>query len=128
MKFCKSFLVVVRKVAIMLFERVKLLSGKREKNIKTVALELGLSENYFYSWKTSSPKTEVLKKVADYFDVSLDYLTGRTDTPSITSDEQREQTIEEALNSVISYDGKPLTDNDREVLRRITEAYLDGKI
>lgn len=112
----------------MLFERIKFLSEKRGKNVKTVALELGLSENYFYSWKNSSPKTEVLEKVADYFDVSLDYLTGRTDEPNLSSVEQREKTIEEALDSVMSYDGKPLTDNDREVLKRITEAYLDGKI
>lgn len=61
----------------MLFERVKLLSEKRGKNVKTVALELGLSENYFYSWKTSNPKSDVLEKVADYFDVSVDYLLGR---------------------------------------------------
>lgn len=113
----------------MLFERVKELAMKRDKNVKEVALELGFSENYFYSWKKGMPKADMLEKVANYFDVSTDYLLGRTDNPYLgQSTEQRELTIEEALNSVMSYDGKPLSENDREVLKRITEAYLDGKI
>ncbi len=36
-------------------------------------------------------------------------------------------TIEEAINSVMSHGGKEVTDNDREVLKRIAEAYLEGK-
>jgi hypothetical protein len=60
--------------------------------------------------------------------VSTDYLLGRTDNPSVLSDEQkREQTVEEALQSVMSYDGKEVTENDREILKSIIEAYLDKK-
>jgi hypothetical protein len=29
---------------------------------------------------TREPKIEILVRIADYFDVSLDYLTGRIDT------------------------------------------------
>ncbi|WP_317944533.1 helix-turn-helix transcriptional regulator [Carnobacterium maltaromaticum] len=60
-----------------LFERVKSLAKKRNKNLKEVALELGLSENAFYSWKKSAPSSDNLQKVADYFNVSTDYLLGR---------------------------------------------------
>ncbi|MGX7134350.1 helix-turn-helix domain-containing protein [Enterococcus sp. DIV0180] len=113
----------------MLFERVKELAKKRNKTLKDVALELGFSENAFYKWNKQSPKAENLQKTADYFHVSTDYLLGRTDNPYAgISSEQREMTIEEALNSVMSYDGKPVTENDREVLKRIAEAYLDGHL
>lgn len=111
------------------FDRIKELSKGRGKSPKQVALELGLGENLFYKWKTSSPTADKLQLVADYFNVSTDYLLGRTDNPYAgISSEQREMTIEEALNSVMSYDGKPVTENDREVLKRIAEAYLDGHL
>lgn len=60
-----------------LFERIKSLANQRDKSMKEVALELGFSENLFYRWKTTEPKARDLQKVADYFDVSVDYLLGR---------------------------------------------------
>ena len=41
---------------------------------------------------------------------------------------QRELTIEEAIRSAVSYKGKEVSENDKEVLTRIVEAYLDGKL
>lgn len=35
-----------------------------------------------YEQERREPDIETLKKLADYFDVSLDYLLGRTDTPN----------------------------------------------
>ncbi|HHY21623.1 MAG TPA: helix-turn-helix transcriptional regulator [Bacilli bacterium] len=106
------------------FERIKLLAKKKGKNLKEVALELDFGENAFYKWKKSSPSAENIKKVADYFDVSVDYLLETTNNPVKPKENL---TVEEALDSVMSYDGKPLTDNDREVLRRIIEGYLNTK-
>lgn len=111
------------------FDRVKKLADKKKISIVELEEKVGFSKNSMYSWKKNKPSAEKLEAVADYFNVSTDYLLGRTDNPySGQTEEQREKTIEEALDSVMSYDGKPLTDNDREVLKRITEAYLDGKI
>ena len=62
----------------MLVERIKELSEKRGENLKAVAQKLGFSENAFYKWNSQSPKAENLQKVADYFNVSVDYLLGRT--------------------------------------------------
>ncbi|QPQ31015.1 helix-turn-helix domain-containing protein [Lysinibacillus sp. JNUCC 51] len=67
----------------MLFERVKKLAEERGENLKSVAQKLGFSENAFYKWKTQSPKSETLEKTADYFNVSIDYLLGRTDQKDI---------------------------------------------
>lgn len=110
------------------FDRIKELSKRQGKSVSKVALDLGFSENLFYRWKKSEPKAKDLEKVADYFHVSLDYLLGRSDDPySGLSPEQRDLTVEEALKSVMSYDGEPLTDNDREILAGIIEAYLEKK-
>ncbi|MEG0619179.1 MAG: helix-turn-helix transcriptional regulator [Bacilli bacterium] len=110
------------------FDRIKILADKKGISVSKAASDIGFSENLFYQWKTSSPKSDRLQLVADYFGVSTDYLLGRTDNPYLgQTDDQRERTVQEALDSVMSYDGEPLTDNDREVLKRIVEAYLDGK-
>lgn len=42
-----------------------------------VSKETGISQTTFSNWKSgrSIPKTDALQKIADYFNVSLDYLT-----------------------------------------------------
>ena len=53
----------------------------RRKNCKpnTVAKEIGLSTAIATKWKEGSiPTGEVLIKIADYFDYSIDYILGRT--------------------------------------------------
>lgn len=60
-----------------IFDNINSLAKKQGKNVKTVALDIGLSENAIYAWKKTKPKAEDLAKVADYFHVSVDYLLGR---------------------------------------------------
>ena len=64
----------------------KIFKLMEEKNISANALskELGFKNNVvFTQWKNrqSKPSADALAKLADYFDVSVDYLLGRTDTP-----------------------------------------------
>ncbi|MBG0302138.1 helix-turn-helix domain-containing protein [Enterococcus faecalis] len=71
------------------FERIKILAKNRSKTIKQVTLDLGYSENYFYSLKSGKqPSAEKLKEIADYFNVSVDYLLGRTENPNISSSKE----------------------------------------
>lgn len=99
------------------FENIKNLAKTRHITMKDLALELGFSENLFYTWKKTNPKASDLAKVADYFHVSVDYLLGReekSDVPDLT--------IDEILNSVENYSGGQLNESDREMLRIIIEA------
>lgn len=110
------------------FERVKMLADKRKISIVELEEKLNFSKNSLYAWKKSKPSIDKLNAVADYFNVSTDYLLGRTDDPNIgVTPEERKLTVEEALASVMSSDGKPLTDNDREILSAMIEAYLEKK-
>ncbi|EEI12206.1 DNA-binding helix-turn-helix protein, partial [Enterococcus faecalis TX0104] len=65
-----------------LFERISYLAKKQGLSVFDLAEKLNLSRNSIYSWKKSSPKAETLEKVAEYFDVTTDYLLGRTDNPN----------------------------------------------
>ena len=101
------------------FERIKNLADKQKIGLKDLALQLGFSENYFYNMKNakSSPSSEILTKVADYFHVSVDYLLGRDQSKDLP-----DLTIDQILDSVENYSGGELNESDREMLRIIIEA------
>lgn len=50
-----------------------------------VALAAGVSTTQYqnYEYGKSEPTASVLIALADYFDVSIDYLVGRTDNPKV---------------------------------------------
>jgi len=62
----------------------EILIGLRKENkvsANDLALSLNFTKNAIYEWEhdRSQPNIETLKKLADYFNVSIDYLVGRTD-------------------------------------------------
>ena len=65
--------------------RIKLIATKKNIVIKEMLLECNLSKNAISSMSSggSMPKSENLAKIADYLDVSVDYLLGRTNEPQI---------------------------------------------
>ncbi len=66
-------------------ERLINLRTKNNIMAKDVALYIGISKQAFsqYEKQQSAPSTDILVSIAEYFDVSLDYLTGRTDEQDI---------------------------------------------
>ena len=63
------------------YERIESLRKKRGISQGCLEKELGFSNGSISKWKTSMPKPERLQKIADYFDVSVDYLmTGKEPT------------------------------------------------
>lgn len=106
-----------------ILDRIKELSKSRDKTVKEVAIELGLGENYLYSLKNKIPNGQTLQKLADYFNVSVDYLLGRDTT------EPENQTVDLAelankpkdfdWGSVLSVGGKPIPEEDKEIIRRL---------
>lgn len=61
------------------FDRLKKLCEEQRISVNTLEERIGLSKNTLYSWKKNTPKGSNLLKVADFFDVSTDYLLVRTD-------------------------------------------------
>lgn len=64
-------------------DRVKSLCKKHGITVSILEERLNLPNNTIYQWKSRTPGTDRLEKVADYFKVSLDYLLGRTDDEEI---------------------------------------------
>lgn len=69
----------------MLFsDRLKLLRESRDLTQKIVAESVGMAPMAYqrYEYGTREPAYQKLLALADYFDVSLDYLVGRSDDPT----------------------------------------------
>ncbi|KXT67240.1 helix-turn-helix domain-containing protein [Streptococcus gallolyticus] len=110
-------------------ERLKALRKEAKLTQKQMAEALNIKQPTYAQWENgrTKPKGETLERFANFFNVSTDYLLGKTDIKN--SSELTETDIEEILNNdVISYDGKPMTEHDREILTQVIKDYFDGKL
>lgn len=110
------------------YELIKDLAKEKGISIRELEISLGFSNGYFSKWKKVSPNSEGLQKVANYFDVSVDYLLGRTDNKYMNKNQEADDDIlERALNTAMSYDGKGISDADRPIIKNFIKAYLESK-
>ena len=66
-------------------EIIKARSKERGISVAAMLLECGIYKSLIYDLekRDRTPSAEVLEKIADYLDCSVDYLLGRTDRPDI---------------------------------------------
>lgn len=81
-----------------LFDRLKFLAEKQGKSINDVERDMNYSKNTLYRLKTSNPSAKKLKELADYFNVSTDYLLERDETSSSKNVELSEDDVVFSLN------------------------------
>lgn len=113
------------------FERIKLLAKKQGLSLNQLEEKLGLGRNTLYGLKNKKPNAERIAEIADYFNVSTDYLLGRTDNPRIADDETekfyfegKEVDVERLAGTAMRFNGKPLSDEDKKAIQNIIEIYL----
>lgn len=102
-----------------MLEVIKELCKRRGISVNDLEDALGYSKNTLYRLRSQNAGADKVKAIADYFDVSADYLLGRT--------EQKKKNdvtdLNDALDSMLSFDGEPMTENDRATIK----AYLEGR-
>lgn len=111
------------------FEKVRELAKKQGLSLNQVEEKLGYSKNTLYSLKRQKVSSERLQEIADYFNVSTDYLLGRTDNPSIAKDtvttpDGRIVDLSNLRERVVLFDGKPLSDDDVDKIAQIIKLSL----
>lgn len=113
------------------FEKIKELAKQRGITLVQLEEKLGYSRNTLYKLKTQKPNAERIAEIADYFNVSTDYLLGRTDNPSIASDDTiagyTSDDLRKMAENAKTFDGKPLTEEDIDAIQNIIEIYLRGR-
>lgn len=111
------------------YEKIKELADNRGISLMKLEEDLGYSRNTLYKLKSQKPNAERISEIADYFNVSTDYLLGRTDNPAIADKEQfffegKEVNVEELASTAMRFNGKPLSDEDKKAIQNIIEIYL----
>lgn len=75
----------------MFYERLKVLCKKKGTSVTALSKKLGLSSGNVTNWKNGRmPKTDIALKIANYLNVSVEYLMGehiKKEDPTADSDE-----------------------------------------
>lgn len=110
-------------------EKIKELAKSRGISLAKLEESLGYSTNYFYTLKTKTPNSDRLQEIADYFNVSTDYLLGRTENPTIANngDASAPFDLRDIAARSMLFDGKPLTEEDIDFITAVLEAHLKNK-
>ena len=109
----------------MLEIRLKELRNKANITQKELAESINTSQQNiaFYEKGERKPKHDMVEKLANFFNVSIDYLLGKTDIPDL----DLETDIDNAIDNSVAYDGTPITDNDREIIKNFLKDYFSNK-
>ena len=103
-------------------KNLKLLRKQHNLSQKEIGNIFHASQNTVSQWEngTRKPSSDIIQEIADYFDVSVDYLLGRQEQlPELNSKDKRE--IQEILDDTeqqllsqdgLMFDGSPATDED----------------
>ena len=126
-------------------DRIKLLANEKGLTIAELERILGFGNNIISKWDKSIPRSDKLEKLADYFNVSTDYLLGRTENKqrsiltSTTLDNDNlnardKKDIAKNLEKIVSdldnkndgllFYGGELPDEDVDILKGILEQAL----
>ncbi|CAJ1187684.1 helix-turn-helix transcriptional regulator [Companilactobacillus paralimentarius] len=116
----------------MFSNTLKKLRSKTHRTQKEIAKALGVAPTTYASWEQGKrePDQAATIRIADYFDVTLDYLYGRNETPQWA---KQKDTID--LKSFLDknlvgafYDGDELTDEQRDKLKiALTQIFWDQR-
>ena len=115
--------------------RLKDLRIENRKTQEQVAKDLGTTKATIgrYELGIRDPKTDILNSLADYFNVTTDYLLGRTNNKKLNSKD--EKSIQKDLKDIINdfksgqagpafFNGQELSEKDLDVLEVGMEAIL----
>nr|VNQ81261.1 repressor protein [Streptococcus pneumoniae] len=113
-----------------ILDRIRSLTNDRKVTLAELERNLNFSNGSLRKWETSTPSGDKIEKIADYFNVSTDYLLGRTDNPTIANKKEqfffegKEVDVEELASTAMRFNGKPLTEEDKKAIQNIIEIYL----
>jgi len=102
----------------MLSTRLKKMRSSTPYTQAQLADTLGVARTTYamYEQGKREPDHETLNKIADYFNVSTDYLLGRTDIP--------DRTNEPTLKGWLRSENEDLSENERKELEKDIQGYL----
>lgn len=117
-------------------ERIKSLADAEGISLPVLESKLGFGNSTIVKWDKSTPNAEKLNKVAQYFNVTMDYLlNGDSSTDNSALNDKDKKDIAKDLASIMdklnskeagpaSFDGNDIPEDDRELFAAQLEAML----
>ena len=105
-------------------DRIKELCQQKDITITELERNAGIGRSTIRNWATSSPNSDKLQKVADYFHVTTDYLLGREENLNTLTDKD-EKDIAKTMNKLkkqllteqgLMFDGEILDEETTQLL------------
>lgn len=101
-----------------LYEKIKSLCDKEGISISGLEKQIGISNGQIKRWQKSSPSVENLRKVARYFDVSLEFLA---DDDVSAEDIEVSQDIR-----IMQRAAQNMSEEDRKKAIKVFEAFFEN--
>ncbi|MCM1234600.1 MAG: helix-turn-helix transcriptional regulator [Ruminococcus flavefaciens] len=92
-----------------------------------VAKAVGLKSMQTYAnWEygRTEPDFEMATKLANLFNTTTDYLLSGKQSKA---DQVHNMSVDEALGTIMSFEGKPVTDRDKRTMKDLLESYLRNR-
>lgn len=93
-----------------IYGRIKELAERQKLSIRSLEEKLGYGNGTIRRWEKQVPGVDKVQKVADYFNVSVDYLLGREDTAEVNDDHVKvvaahidDDATEEEINEILNF-------------------------
>ena len=105
-------------------ERVFLLMKQRNVTQYKLSKDIGISDSLFSMWKknTQRPSTDLIIKIAGYFNVSADYLLGLSENPETSAAKGRNDYSKDETDLVSTY--RQLTPNSKQIVLSLAQMEL----
>ncbi len=107
--------IIFRRLEMTAVDRIKKLAKDHDVSVYELEAELGFGRNTIYQWNKRTPSAERVKKVADYFGVSLDYIMGR----SQNNNPHPEIDLADTKDVILTFEGKTIPDEDIELIQKL---------
>lgn len=113
---------------------IKMLCDEKMLTLAELERTLGISNGSISKWAKSAPNSAALTKIADYFNVSIDYLLCRTNEPTLYEDwnkkynaEKLERDVKKIETIAAHLDDVDLTAEEANMLELYIKALVKGK-
>lgn len=115
-----------------MFERIEKLM--RENNVSAYKLskETGIAQSTLSSWKNQNkiPRVDLLQRIADFFGVEIEYLTGKLDETKKTPKIQRKidaSTVNLKNVKVMFYGDYELTEQEKKMVENVIKGVIESR-
>ncbi|GCF95037.1 transcriptional regulator [Enterococcus florum] len=108
-----------------IYEKIKTLAAEKKISIRLLEETLGFGNGVINRWRKNTPGIDKIEKVADFFDVSVDYLLGRSPLSTYEANTTNRSIAQQIL---LRSDTAALSEEDAADIEKEMERFLNWRL